>query len=209
MAATRRALQAGFTMIEVLIAMLILTIGLLGLVAMQAVAQRAELESYQRAQAMVLMNDVVDRISANRRAATCYAITTSSTAGTPYIGATGTGVYDTSSFSCPSMATNPTAVSRAALDVQLIEEMMLGAGEVTSGNRVGAMIGARACIGFDSVSQSYTVAIAWQGLSPTFSPASWDSTINPAFARNCALNLYGADTQRRVIWTTLLIASLT
>jgi type IV pilus assembly protein PilV len=86
--------------------------------------------------------------------------------------------------------------------------MMQGAGETTSGNRIGSMIGARACIGFDSASQSYTVAIAWQGITATFSPASWDATINPALARNCALNLYGSDTQRRVVWTTLLVASL-
>ncbi len=200
-------------MIEVLIAMLVLTIGLLGLVGLQVVAQRAELESYQRAQAMVLMNDVVDRISSNRKAATCYAITTSSSTGTPYIGATGSGVYATSGFSCPSLATNPNAQARAQLDLKLIEEMMLGAGEVTSGNRVGAMLGARACIGFDSASQSYTVAIAWQGLSKTFSPATWASGINPAFARFCAYGdgstLYGDDAQRRVIWTTLLVASLT
>jgi type IV pilus assembly protein PilV len=211
MAATRK-LQPGFTMIEVLIAMLVLTIGLLGLVGLQVVAQRAELESYQRAQAMVLMNDIVDRISSNRKAAACYAITTSATAGTPYVGATGTGVYDTSTYACPSLATNPNAVTRAGLDLQLIEEMMLGASEVTSGNRVGAMIGARACIGFDSASQSYTVAIAWQGLTKTFSPAGWDPTINPAFARRCAYGtgtLYGDDAQRRVLWTTLLIASLT
>ena len=206
--AAKRSPQGGFTLIEVLVALLVLTIGLLGLVGVQVVSQNAELESYQRAQAMVLMNDIVDRINANRKAATCYAITTSSSAGTPYIGATGSGQYNTGSFSCSALATNPTAVATAQTDVQLIEQMLQGAGEATSGNRIGAMIGARACIGFDTASQSYTVAIAWQGVTQTFSPASWDATINPAIARNCALNLYGTDSQRRVVWTTLLVASL-
>ncbi len=41
--------QAGFNLMEILITLLVLTTGLLGLVGMQAVAQRAELESYQRA----------------------------------------------------------------------------------------------------------------------------------------------------------------
>jgi type IV pilus assembly protein PilV len=200
--------ERGFTIVEVIIAIIVLTVGLLGLVGVQVVAQNAELESYQRAQAMVLMNDIVDRINANRKAATCYSITTSASAGTPYLGATGAGQYNTGSFSCPSLVTNPTAVATAQTDVQLIEQMMQGAGETTSGNRIGSMIGARACIGFDSASQSYTVAIAWQGITATFSPASWDATINPALARNCALNLYGSDTQRRVVWTTLLVASL-
>lgn len=203
--------ESGFTMIEILVAMLVLTIGLLGLVAMQAVAQRAELESYQRAQAMVLLNDIVDRINTNRKAATCYAITDDTDAGTKYIGAgtTAAGKYDTAAIDCPSLATNPNAVARALLDMQLIEAMMLGASETLGGASVGAMTGARACIGFDTDSQAYTVAVAWQGFSKTFSPATWPAANNPALARNCALDLYGDDTQRRVIWTTLMVAALT
>jgi len=173
------------------------------------VAQRAEQESYQRAQAMILMSDIVDRINANRKVATCYNITPS--AGTTYLGTppiTGSsGVkYNPTGFSCPSMATNPTAVARASLDVQFIDNMLLGAAETMGGGKVGAMIGARACIGFDSGSQSYTVAIAWQGNSQTFSPANFASA--PNVAKNCATGEYGAETQRRVVWTTLIIANL-
>ena len=201
--------QAGFNLMEILITLLVLTTGLLGLVGMQAVAQRAELESYQRAQAMVLLSDIIDRINTNRKGATCYAITTSASAGTPYLGTTGANKYSIAGYSCPSMATNPDAVTRAGFDLGSIDQTLLGAIEQSGGASIGAMIGARACIGFDSASQSYTVAVAWQGMSGTFSPAGWDTTATPAFARNCALNLYGADTQRRVIWTTILVAALT
>jgi type IV pilus assembly protein PilV len=200
--------QAGFNLMEILITLLVLTTGLLGLVGMQAVAQRAELESYQRAQAMVLLSDIVDRINTNRKGATCYAITTSASAGTPYLGTTGANKYSIAGYSCPSMATNPAAVTRAGFDLGSIDQMLLGAVETSGGASIGAMIGARACIGFDGASQSYTVALAWQGMSPTYSPAGWDTAANPALARNCALNLYGADTQRRVIWTTILVATL-
>ena len=48
--------QAGFNLLEVLVALFIITVGLLGLAGMQVAAQQAELEAYQRAQAMVLMN---------------------------------------------------------------------------------------------------------------------------------------------------------
>src|SRR4051812_34767512 len=65
----------GFTMIEVLVSLFIVTLGLLGLAALQAKAQQAELESYQRAQALVLVQDMVDRINANRKTAGCYAFT--------------------------------------------------------------------------------------------------------------------------------------
>jgi len=201
--------QAGFNLLEVLVSLLIVTVGLLGLAGTQVVAQRAEQESYQRAQAMILMSDIVDRINANRKVATCYNITPS--AGTTYLGTppiTGSsGVkYNPTGFSCTSMATNPTAVARASLDVQFIDNMLLGAAETMGGGKVGAMIGARACIGFDSGSQSYTVAIAWQGNSQTFSPANFASA--PNVAKNCATGEYGAETQRRVVWTTLIIANL-
>lgn len=210
MAATRQR-SAGFSMLEVLLTIFIVTVGLLGLVGMQVVAQESEFESYQRAQALVLMNDIVDRINTNRKAAACYAITTDSTNGYPYLGATGANKYDVSGYSCPSLATNPTAASRAGLDLQFIDGLLLGATETTAGANVGAMVGARACVGFDSNTQTYSVAVAWQGLNATFSPAGWDTAKTPAFARNCALNLYGTgtkDAQRRVVWTTLLVANL-
>ena len=197
--------QAGFNMLEILFSLLIVTTGLLGLAGTQVIAQRAEQESYQRAQAMVLMTDIVDRINTNRKAAICYNITTS--AGTAFLGTAGGGKYDVSSYSCPSLATNPAAVNRAQLDLQFIDQMMLGSTEKIAGNAVGAMLGARACIGFDTNSQSYTVAVAWQGTTSTFSPATWPT--GPLVAKNCAVGLYGTDTQRRVVWTTIMVASLT
>ena len=199
--------QAGFNMLEILFSLLVVTTGLLGLAGTQVVAQRAEQESYQRAQAMVLMTDIVDRINTNRKAAICYNITTNSGAGTSYLGTAGSGKYDISSYSCTALATNPAAVNRALLDLKFIDQMLLGSTETIGGSSVGAMLGARTCIGFDAVSQSYTVAIAWQGTTSTFSPASWPT--GPAIAKNCALNLYGTDTQRRVVWTTIMVASLT
>lgn len=200
--------HSGFSLIEILITLLILALGLLGLVGMQVMAQQAELESYQRAQAMVLMSDIVDRINTNRKGATCYVVTTG--AGTPYLGTAGSAKYDIASYSCPSAATHPNAVTRAAFDLEAIDKMLLGTAEQSSGGgSIGAMLGARACIGFDAASQSYTVAVAWQGMSRTFSPDSWPTASTPTVARKCAVNLYGDDTHRRVVWTTVLIASLT
>src|SRR3954464_15363369 len=119
--------QAGFNMLEILFSLLIVTTGLLGLAATQVIAQRAEQESYQRAQAIVLMTDIVDRINTNRKAAICYNITTTTATGVSYLGATGSGKYDLASYACPAMATNPAAVSRAQLDMQFIDQMLLGA----------------------------------------------------------------------------------
>ncbi|MFJ1257019.1 hypothetical protein [Cupriavidus sp. CuC1] len=49
-------------------------------------SQRAEIESYQRAQALILLQDMAERINANRSAAGCYAITTDTVNGLPYLG---------------------------------------------------------------------------------------------------------------------------
>lgn len=203
--------QAGFSLLEILVTMLILSVGLLGLAGLQVVAQRAGQESYQRAQAMVIQGDILDRINTNRAAATCYAITTTPASGYPYLGdTTGGNHYNTAGFSCPSLAANPNAVTRAGQDLAAIDAMLQGAAETSGGAKAGAMIGGRACIGFDSTTQTYSIAVAWQGLGSTFSPASWSTTATPAIARNCAINLYGtSDAQRRVVWTTLLIAPLT
>ena len=62
----RRSRQAGFTLTEVLIAMLVLAIGLLGLAALQAYGIRFNTDSYIRSQATNLAYDLMDRIRANR-----------------------------------------------------------------------------------------------------------------------------------------------
>jgi type IV pilus assembly protein PilV len=61
--------SAGFTLIEVLIAILVLAIGLLGLAAMQGAGLKYNTDAYQRTQATVLAYDIVDRMRANKTAA--------------------------------------------------------------------------------------------------------------------------------------------
>ena len=58
--------QRGVGLIEVLISLVVIAIGLLGLAALQGKAQKAELESYQRSQALILLQDVAGRLRANR-----------------------------------------------------------------------------------------------------------------------------------------------
>lgn len=58
----------GFTFIEVLIAVVILSIGLLGLAGLQATSQRANHSAYLRSQATLFAYDMADRMRANRTA---------------------------------------------------------------------------------------------------------------------------------------------
>ena len=57
--------NAGFTMIEVLVAMVILAIGLLGVATMQATGLRNNHSAYLRTQASLLGYDMTDRMRAN------------------------------------------------------------------------------------------------------------------------------------------------
>jgi len=62
----------GFTLIEVLIAVLVLSIGLLGLASLQANGLRSNFGAYARSQAVILANDMADRIRANPTATASY-----------------------------------------------------------------------------------------------------------------------------------------
>lgn len=75
----------GFSLIEVLIAVLILSIGLLSLALTQANSMRNTHSSYLRTQATLMSDDILDSIRANRANAGAYDIgigTTPSTGGT-------------------------------------------------------------------------------------------------------------------------------
>ncbi len=59
--------QQGFTLIEVLVSTLVLTVGLLGIAAMQMVSFQTNQSAYMRSQATFLAQDMLDRIRANQR----------------------------------------------------------------------------------------------------------------------------------------------
>src|SRR5260370_38234763 len=82
-----RRTAGGFAMLEVLITLLILLLGLLGLLGLMTRANTAELESYQRVQAVILMRDMLNRIEADRAVAGCHSNGTGGTQfGTGYAG---------------------------------------------------------------------------------------------------------------------------
>lgn len=222
--------HAGFSMIEVLVTLVILLTGLLGLAGLMAQSQRSEMESYQRVQAVILLQDIENRINANRKAAVCYRITTNVGAGTPYLG-TGSAITPvppppTAQCSAatiqaiyPTMpaAAAATAATTAVADLNAWNNALLGAAESTATGPTGAMIGARGCISYDSTQEVidpttaapipgsgiYTLSVAWQGTG--------DTSANTGFL--CGTGLYGSaagatDTKRRVIGLTMRIASL-
>ncbi len=64
--------NAGFTLIEILIAMLVLAVGLLGLAALQASSLKNNQSAYNRSQATQLAYDLADRMRANTAGSASY-----------------------------------------------------------------------------------------------------------------------------------------
>ena len=98
MTKTLDKLQRGFSLLEVLVALLILSIGLLGLAALQTTSLQFNTGSYFRTQATFLAYDILDRMRANPAGVTAgnYDIATTSAA------ATAKGYTTTCSSNCSS-----------------------------------------------------------------------------------------------------------
>ncbi len=174
-------LSRGVSMLEVLIAIAILTFGLLGLASLQFQLQNAELEAYQRTQAIVHLQDMVDRVNANRRNAADYV--TASPLGTA------------SSIDCTAPAT------LAQKDQCAWHAALLGSSETKAGVQLGAMNGARGCVAnpVAVMPRQMIVAVAWQGASPTAPPG----------ATACGQGSYGADDRfRRAMVASITIGCL-
>lgn len=175
--------ELGTTMIEVLVSIIIVVLGLLGLAGLQSRAAVSEMEAFQRAQAIVLAQDMADRISASRRAADTVAYLTPTPLGT------GATLVDCA------------GATGATRDLCEWNRALVGAAEEAPGGvKVGAMIGARGCVQDlgTTMPRQYLVSVVWQGLAPTKAPGG----------TTCGLGEYGDDATRRAITTVVSIGCL-
>jgi type IV pilus assembly protein PilV len=175
------ASERGATLIEVLVTIVILTFGLLGVAALQVRMRLAQAESYHRSHAVLLLQDMVDRISANRNNALNYVTTA----------ALGTG----------NTVQDCNGLIGAARDHCEWNNALLGMAESTaSGQQAGGMIDARGCITnvVATMPREFLVAVTWQGLSPTVAPTS----------TTCGQGLYGNEQTRRALVARVTIGCL-
>lgn len=183
--------DGGFTLIEVLVTVLLITVGLLGVVAMQTRAATVEFESYQRGQALSLLREMEARLAASRGiVAEFLAPAISSTDGSVHFGSGATG--ETGLADCSGTPTG----ARAQLCAW--SNSLQGAAAVEGGGNVGAMIGARGCLMRVEPPQANALAdvfvvVVWQGMTAGAEPPA-DS---PAGANGCASGVdFGAGLRR-------------
>jgi type IV pilus assembly protein PilV len=178
--------QRGLTLIELLISILIISLGLLGLARLQMSMQLSDMESYQRAQALLLLNDISSRMTANANNASNYVTGTTSPVG--------------SGMTCPTAT-----ATRQQADLADWCNSLQGAAEVGGGNvKAGAMLGGRGCIQALGSNQ-YMITVAWQGMSPVSAPPGSVACGSGSYngGSGCSNDLC-----RRVVTTVVRVATL-
>lgn len=191
-----RTMQArGFSMVEVLVTLVVIAFGLLALINLQIKMHMIEVESYQRAQAVVLRQDMVNRIQVNPigTAGDVGRVAQYATAANGWLGVDGAGRVDCGGIADPDVSADACAW----------ENLLRGAAAQQAGVNIGAMIGARGCIEqvqpgdpTDGFCQPaiYRVSIAWQGLQESAVPDEL-----------CGAGEYGNEGFRRVISTLVTL----
>jgi type IV pilus assembly protein PilV len=140
----------GFSLLEVLIAAVVLSFGLLGLVAMQVTAKFSSYEARQRTIANWLANDLVERARINK----------DSWAGQGTTVVSGNAILD-----MPSCANNNGTMSdcsrteRQALDLFYWQQSLLGTAVSGAASPLQSPVG---CV-IRGANNSLTIGIFWQG----------------------------------------------
>lgn len=160
--AARSSIQGGFTLIEVLIAILVISVGLLATASLQLLSKRSNYDAAQRTTAAHLAGDLLERMRSNPAALINYVSD----------GPLGGGTLGDPAVDCEGAGADCTAVELAAYDLWQWEQALDGADEIQDGAAAGGLVSAQACItgpGFGG-NGIYTVAIAWRGMTESTNP---------------------------------------
>ena len=147
----------GFTLIEVLVAVVIVSVGLLGLASLQIIARQGNYESFQRAQALAIAHAAVDRMKVNVNMLDRY-----QNDGNP-IGASSIAVEPLNCTATDAVAGCETAITDH--DLWELEQLL---------DSADSIISARMCITHQpdaSAAGNIRVVIAWRGLAESLIPA--------------------------------------
>lgn len=172
--------ERGFTLIEVLIALIVLAFGMLSLARVIGRSAQAEMEAQQRAVAMTLAAEMADRITNNPKQAELY-VAVYAPAGP--------------AEDCAALFAPTDIVERDKCEWR---NRLRGADTFDAEQAIGSPIAARGCV-MRTAPNIYVVAIAWQGVLAT------EAADSP-----CGEGEFGADNEktRRVYSTTFQIATL-
>lgn len=166
--------QIGTSLIEVMVAVTILAVGLLGIAGIQLMTKQSTFDSAQRTTATMLANFIIERVRANPVVLTTYA----GDATTPAAAVGGTSLGDTEPVpNCTSVAPC-TTLELATHDLWEWEQLIDGASEKSGTAKTGGLLQPTACITttVDAVladrSGRYIVTIVWRGKTALSNPST-------------------------------------
>ena len=151
--------QSGVGLIEVLISMLVISIGFLNIAGLQTAAKKSNFEAIQRTSATILARDIVEKMRANPISLNSYL---SSSVGGATLNQPGT--------TCTLVA-KCNSLQLATYDMWLWEDAMDGASESRDidgvNTETGGMADPTGCITGPVAGGAgvYTISIVWRGLS--------------------------------------------
>ena len=169
--------EQGLGLIEVLVSLLVFSIGILGVASTQLDAKRASHEATQRTLATSLGRDIIERMRSNPQALSSYAVTE-----------LGGSIVDKGT-DCSVSSCSPTLLAKR--DLYEWNELLQGASQrftaQGSTSYAGGLADARACIAV--ASGKISVALAWRGFSSMQNPSG----------SNCGqgTGLYGPSHEKR------------
>ena len=155
--------QNGFSLIEVLVTLVLISLALLGTTALQVVSKRSNFEAVQRTVAAHLANDFLHRMRANRVALDTYLAR--SRLGGGLMG-------NAPPKDCSVGTADCLSVELARYDQWEWEQKLDGRMELDGNSATGGLLEPTACISRTAggVEGLYEIAIAWRGLTEGSNP---------------------------------------
>ena len=181
----KRNRQGGFGLMEVMIASLVVSVGILATLSLQIAAKQANYDAIQRTAASQLAGDIFERMLANPDGLANYV-----TAGVG--GGTLAAVTCTAAAPC-------SAQQLANYDLWDWEALLDGVTEKSAADvETGGLVSPTACVQ-DQGANVYTIAVAWRGRGVLSNPSLHDCGEGSG--------LYGAnDEYRRVLVMTVFVS---
>ena len=176
----------GFSLIEAMITLFVLTTGLLGVAPSQGIAKKSAYESNQRTLASFIAMDIAERLRLNRQelidTPALYAVDSVLTASTTLV--------DPRCTACGAQQQREKDLLRWA--------SLLTGEHVSQDNRaIGGLKQADACIDYNATNGKVLIVISWQGRQSLLDGA----TSHSSFEANCGI----ANNQRRQLILRTLV----
>ncbi len=153
--------MTGVGLIEVLVTLVVFSLGMLSLAALQGVAKQANFDALQRTNASLMAYDLLERMRTNKAALASYVNTGDLGGGTQTINS------QTVSLACRNAALPCTKEQIADDDLTQWESMLDGNMEMRGNEATGGLVGPTVCVNGPVAggSGAYTVVIAWRGVT--------------------------------------------